>query len=130
MKTTRKPSPIQTPAWANQFINLCGLLAETCSDSDAANQSAILALGCVADLGNVNGDAYTAAMKATREFVSSAAWDVRVRRAYNATPWRNDEFPASMVAVQHEANAQRAAARAALELALREFRPSLRLTVA
>ncbi len=128
MKTTRKPSPIQTPAWATQFITLCGLLAETCSDSDAATQSAILSLGCMADLANVNGDAYSEAAAATRQFVVSAAWDVRVRRAYNATPWRNDEFPASMVAAQHESNAQRAAARAALEAALRELRPSLRLS--
>lgn len=128
MKTARKPSPIQTPAWAGQFITLCNLLAETSCDVDAATQAAILSLGCTADLAHVQGDAYSAAGQATRDFVEAAAWEVRIRRAYNATPSRGSEFPASMDAVSRDAASRRAEARAILETALRNITPSLRLS--
>jgi len=131
MKTSRKPAPIQDrtiPAWATQFVRLCELLAETCTDADAAIQSARMALGCMAELGGVNGDVYERVSAATRDYVSACAWGVRVRRAYNACPWRDDEFPATMRKALAEADGHRAASLHALDAALREVRPSLSLT--
>lgn len=127
MKTSRKPAPIQTPAWANQFIRLCGLLAETCSDADAAVQSARMALGCMAELGNVRGDVYTEVSTATSAYVRAAVWHVRTTRAYNATPWHNDA-PEFMRVALDGAGTYCSERRAALETALRNVRPSLSMT--
>ena len=131
MKTSRKPVPIQActiPAWATQFVRLCELLAETCTEADAAILSARMALGCMAELGGVNGDVYARVNAATRDYVTACAWVGWVRRAYNASPWRGDDFPATMRAALVEADAHRSASLRALNAALREVRPSLPLT--
>jgi hypothetical protein len=127
MKTTRKTAPIQTPAWATQFISLCDLLSGTCRDHEDATRAALLSLGCTADLANVNGDAYSDAAHAARDFIKAAALDNAVHSAYRLTP-SCDEPTTSVHSACRETSAHRAAARAALEAALCNLRPSLRLS--
>ena len=131
MKTSRKPAPIQDqplPAWANQFVRLCDLLAETCADRDAAIQSARMALGCMADLGGVNGVVYEEVRDAVDAYVQAAVLRARMVRAYNATPWRNPECPCAMSMALKTANGHYDVERRELEAALRDVRPSMPLT--
>jgi len=127
MKTINETAPIETPAWANQFINLCDLLAGTCHDHEIAAQAALLSLGCAADLANVRSDAYGDAAHSTRAYIKAAALDIALHSAYRLTPW-SDEPTTSVHSARTETSAYRAARRAALEAALRELRPSLRLS--
>jgi hypothetical protein len=127
MKTINETAPIETPAWANQFINLCDLLAGTCRDHEDAARAAILSLGCMADLANVRSDAYGDAAHSTRAYIKAAALDIALHSAYRLTP-SSDKPSISVHGARTETSAYRAAGRAALELALCNLRPSLRLS--
>jgi len=128
MKTTRKPAPTRTPAWAKQFISLCGLLADSCSTTDDALHAARASLGCMAELGNVRGDLYTEVAAATSAYVRAAAWYTHTLRAYSAAPWREEDFPEFMRVALDGASRHRAATHSALEAVLCEVRPSLPMT--
>jgi hypothetical protein len=131
MKTTRKPVPIQARTiepWALQFVRFVEHVSVTAPDCDAACQAVSLAFGCMAELANFRGDEYGTARHAALEYARAVMWQARMTSAYNATPWRGDELPASVAAANVEAASHCHAARRDLEAALRDFRPSLRLS--
>jgi len=125
MTTVRKPRPIQsyTPApWADQYVRFVELVATTASDADAACMSVTLAFGCMAHLANIGGDAYTVVRDAATEYVRAAYWERLVVRAANARPVGREGCPVG--------DARRACEerRALLLTALKDVRPSLRMT--
>ena len=131
MKTSRKSAPIQDRTlepWAFQFIRFVEHVSVTAPDCDAACQAVSLAFGCMAQLANVRGDEYGTARHAALEYARAVTWHTRMTSAYNANPWRGDDVPATLRAALVEADIYRAACRGTLDAALRELRPSLRLT--
>ena len=130
MKTSRKPAPIQArlEPWAVQFINFVDQIGHFMADAATARNVVSQAFGCMADLGDFNGDAYSTARAAALAYVRAVACQSRMRAAYNATPWRDDELPASLAAALVEAESYCRVTRHDLECALRHLRPSLPMT--
>jgi hypothetical protein len=130
MKTDRKPAPIQarTEPWAVQFIRFVDQIGHFTADDETARNAVSLAFGCMADLGNFNGNAYSTARAAALAYARAVACQSRMRAAYNATPWRDDELPASVAAALAEAESYCRVTRHDLECALRDLRPSLPMT--
>jgi hypothetical protein len=126
MPTVRKPRPIQshTPSpWADQYVRFVELVAETAPDRDAAIETVTLAFGCMAHLANIGGDTYTVARDAAIDYVCCMYWRRLVVRASNVRPGQLG--PHTTVG---EALITCAQSRATLWDALKDVRPSLRMT--
>ena len=131
MKTSRKPAPIQDRTlelWAFQFIRFVEEVSATATDYGAACRAVSLAFGCMAELANFRGDEYDTARLAALEYARAVTWVALMTSTYNTSPWRDNDFPATMRAALVEADALRDTSRRTLENALRALRPSLSLT--
>ena len=130
--TTRKSVTVRAasalPAWHGQFVQFVEHAAETAPAYAEAERAVLLAVGCMADLGNVRDEAYDAFRDAAVLYARTLCCYRLANRAVHAAPGSWDSKPAAMLTAQSDAWREAEAAGNALRRVLRDVRPSLALT--
>lgn len=130
--TTRKRIVITAapvlPAWHGQFVAFVEHTAETCTTYSEAERAVLLAVDCIADMGNVRGAAYAVFRDTAVLYVRLLCCYRLANRATHAAPDAWDHKPTALLEAQSMAWAQAEAAGKTLRTAMRAMRPSLALT--
>ena len=116
------------PAWHGQFVAFVEHTAETCKTHDEADQALLLAVDCIADMGNVRGPAYAVFRDAARLYLRLLCCYRLANRATHAAPGPWEGKPTVLLEAQSMAWAQAEIAGKCLRTAMRDVRPSLSMT--
>lgn len=131
MATTRKRTvraASALPAWHGQFVQFVEHAAETAPTYSEAERTVLLAVGCMADIGNVRDESYDAFRDAAVLYARSLCCYRLANRAVHAAPGSWDCKPSALLAAQTDAWREADAAGNALRRVLCNVRPSLALT--
>lgn len=137
MATRSKPKPVQNlnpqpmngrPAWHGGLLQFMDHVSDVADTRDGAEGVVLMAVGLMASMGNVRGDAYDLLRERSLQYARAAFADRAMVRALNAHPSPWDCKPDALKAVVQDAHVTRDACRSRLMASLLHVRPSLAMT--